>query len=118
MSSFIKVWLWVWACCFVFFAYLQLNDPDPYIWATWYLIAAAGCILRMYVPMPRLGILLFAVVNLIWAYFQWPPVFEGFEQEVPHNINVERAREAGGLILIAMLSLVNVGINPNSPQHK
>lgn len=105
MNNFFRIWFWVWGLCFTFFASLQFNDPDPMIWVTWYLIAAGISIVFTFWKLPLWFFLIYTAINLIWAYFQWPEKFEGFEQQVPHNLNIEKARETGGLLLIAVFSL-------------
>jgi hypothetical protein len=110
MSSLFKGWFGLWAACFTFFAYLQLNDPDPIIWTSWYLLTAAFSVAQITIPFPKWIIAIFILINLTWAYIQWPPQFEGFEQTIPHNMNIELIRETGGLILIALFAAVCLAI--------
>lgn len=102
-----QIWLWFWFVAFIAFAWLQFNDPDPEVWATWYFIASAACAWSVFNPKALWVCLVIATVSCIWAFFQWPSNFEGFEQTEPHSMNVERARETGGLLIVGLVMLLN-----------
>lgn len=107
MKKFKQIWLWFWFVAFIVFALLQFNDPDPEVWATWYFIASAACLWSVFNFKGFWACLIIAVISLVWAFFQWPVSFEGFEQVEPHNMNIERARETGGLVIVGLVMLVN-----------
>jgi len=97
------------AILFLISAALQYNDPDPEVWVPIYLFGVVACALayvRVGKPWFFLGM---AVVYLVAAYTQWPPVFEGFllNEMGMKTLNVELARESGGLAIsgIGMLLL-------------
>jgi Transmembrane family 220, helix len=89
---------------FVLFAILQYNDPDPEVWVPIYALAALAC----FMALTRFGKVWFyallAVGYLVAAVLQWPPVFEGFvlNEMGMKTVNIELAREAGGLALCAL----------------
>ena len=90
---------------FVLFAGFQYNDPDPEVWIPIYGLAAAACFMA-YVGMGRWWF--FAAMTLIYviaAIYQWPPAFEGFlfSEVGMRSMNIELAREAGGLAICAVV---------------
>lgn len=86
---------------FIYFAYLNLNDIDPWIWVPLYLSAAAVCILayfkiyNLYVD----GLLI--LVYIVYSIRNWPEKWEGVTMPMSHSINVERGRESLGLLICA-----------------
>ena len=93
---------------FVLFAILQYNDPDPEVWIPIYALAAIAC----FMALTRFGNVWFygllVVGFLVAAVLQWPPVFEGFvlNEVGMKTVNIELAREAGGLALCAVAMVV------------
>lgn len=100
-----------WSCGFlavalVLFAYLQVDDSDPHIWVTAYLlgalwpaIAAIGPGRYAVRPPVRIGAWLSAV--LFFAGFVWLSPYIGRDW-----IHVEEAREALGLLICAIAALL------------
>ena len=89
---------------FVLFAAFQYNDPDPEIWVPIYGFAAVACFMA-YAGVGRWWFFLaMAGVYVVAAYYQWPPVFEGFlfNELGMRSVNIEMAREAGGLGICAV----------------
>ena len=79
------------------FAYVQLNDPDPWIWCAVYLVVAVMSFLaandRMY---PRITLLLISSY-VVAAVLLWPSEYRGvteMQQSIPQ---IELARESLGL---------------------
>ena len=93
------------AVVFTLFAALQYNDPDPQVWIPIYGFAAMACVMAL----SRIGqpwfFGLMAVIYGGVAIYQWPPAFEGFllNEVGMKTINIELAREAGGLGLCALV---------------
>jgi len=93
---------------FILFAAFQYNDPDPEVWIPIYGFAAMACFMAyagvgkwwFYVAM--------AGVYVIAAIYQWPPRFEGFlfSEVGMRSMNIEMAREAGGLAICAVVMLL------------
>lgn len=96
------------ALLFVLGALVQVNDPDPLPWIAIYAAAALGCAGWELRRAARPFLLPIAVVSLVWAI----AVALRTELAVPlgvalmdwgmHSGGSEEAREAGGLLLIAL----------------
>ena len=93
---------------FVLFAALQYNDPDPQIWIPIYGFGAAACFMAYAGIGKPWFFALMAVVYVIAAIYQWPPRFEGFlfSEVGMRSINIELAREAGGLAICAAVMVL------------
>ena len=90
---------------FVLFAGFQYNDPDPEIWIPIYGLAAAACFMA-YVGLGRWWFFVaMALMYVVAAVYQWPPKFEGFlfSEVGMRSLNIELAREAGGLSICAVV---------------
>ena len=88
---------------FILFAAFQYNDPDPEVWIPIYGLAAIACLMA-YAGLGRWWFFaLMAVMYVVAAIYQWPPVFEGFlfSEVGMRSMNIEMAREAGGLAICA-----------------
>ncbi|GAB2581373.1 transmembrane 220 family protein [Spirosoma areae] len=88
---------------FILFAALQYNDPDPEVWVPIYAAAAVACFMA-YAGVGRWWF--FAVIAgmyVVAAVYQWPPAFEGFlfGEMGMRSLNIELARESGGLAICA-----------------
>ena len=99
----------IFALLFVLFAAVQYNDPDPEVWIPIYAFAAMACVMA-YAGLGRPWFyVLMALIYAGAAIWQWPPAFEGFllSETVMKTVNIELAREAGGLTIctIAMLAM-------------
>lgn len=93
---------------FILFAAVQYNDPDPEVWIPIYGIAALACFMA-YAGLGKwwfFGIL--AAMFVVAAIYQWPPVFEGFlfSEVGMRSMNIEMAREAGGLAICAVIMAI------------
>lgn len=90
---------------FLLFAAFQYNDPDPEVWVPIYGLAALAC----FMAFTNLGKWWFfagmAGMYVVAAIYQWPPVFEGFlfSEVGMRSMNIEMAREAGGLAICAVV---------------
>ncbi len=94
----------IFALLFVLFAAFQYNDPDPQVWIPIYGFAAIAC----FMAYARVGqpwfFGLMALIYGVAAVYQWPPAFEGFllNEVGMKTVNIELARESGGLAICAM----------------
>lgn len=93
---------------FLLFAILQYNDPDPQVWIPIYALAAMACFMALTTIGKPWFYGLMAVIYAGAAVFQWPPVFEGFvlNEMGMKTVNIELAREAGGLAICAVVMVV------------
>jgi len=93
----------VFAVLFLTSAVLQYNDPDPLIWILIYGVAATLSILYV-VRKVNVKILLGVVFTAFLGFlYMYPDKFEGFEIGKGDIKNVEEAREAFGLLIIAIV---------------
>src|SRR3954465_13348832 len=106
--------LWVraaccfWTPCFVVFAFLQLNDPDPVQWTAIYLAAAVCCAFALRARLNFRAPLLVLAIALVWAltivprvvghksFFDNMALGEGMRDPV-----TEESRELGGLLIVS-----------------
>jgi len=95
---------------FTVFALVQLNDPDPIIWVSIYGITAVVCLISNYKEIPRLVIIIIAVLLLVYAgfhfllfldYLQIENKSELFGEMVYEKPYLEGTREFLGLALAA-----------------
>lgn len=102
-----KILSLIFALLFLLFAAFQYNDPDPEIWVPIYGFAAVACFMAFAGVGRPWFFGLMAVIYLVAAYYQWPPVFEGFllDEMGMKTVNIELAREAGGLGICAVVML-------------
>ncbi|PKA99544.1 transmembrane family 220 protein [Flavobacteriaceae bacterium MAR_2009_75] len=106
MKNIFKISGVVFAILFIWAAYLQYNDPDAFLWYIIYGLAAFGCLLFAY---GRLGFkvsLIFCLAYLIATAFLWPEKFEGFTIGEGDIVNIEKGREACGMLIVALVFLV------------
>ena len=106
-----KLWRaanWLMLLMFVFSVVVQYNDPDPVKWIAIYGLAAIACFLeirgRGSLGLP--GVL--GAVTLVWGVVLLRGVIgrvrigDLFEEWEMQNMAVEVAREAGGLLIVAV----------------
>jgi hypothetical protein len=104
---------------FVFFAALQYNDPDPYVWMPIYLYAAVLCWLafrRRYFPGAYLvGMAVYAVYaaykffdeNGVWDWatkYHYANIAGTMKAEQPW---IEETREFFGLVILIVVLLID-----------
>ena len=101
------------ALLFAFAAALQFNDPDPIQWIAIY---SAACVLsllsatrRRVAPAASLAVFAIAIVWAVLIAFGGPAaseyghMFDAWEMKSP---SVEEAREASGLVIVAVWMMV------------
>ena len=103
----------VMALLFAFAAALQFNDPDPIRWIAIYAAACAVSLVmyikRRVVPAVPLAVLVIASVWAMAIAFGGPAaseyehMFDAWEMNSP---SVEEAREASGLLIVAVWMIV------------
>ena len=110
MTKGTSIFFGIWCLLFIISAFVQLNDPDAWIWVTIYLVAAT---LSGFAATHRFPVVLLAVVTLLSlvgaVYFFPPSVGEWVAQEwqqqdlTMKTIAMEEARESFGLLLISIV---------------
>ena len=105
MKKFSKILALIFALLFIWAAYVQHNDPDALLWYAIYGVAAAACLLFYFDRFhPALGIIL-AILYLIETVLVWPESFEGFTIGEGDIVNIERGREAFGLLISGLFMI-------------
>nr|WP_254070794.1 transmembrane 220 family protein [Pedobacter sp. L105] len=104
---------------FVVFAYLNLNDIDPWLWVPIYLSAAVCCgeaVFGHFYPMIYLFLIAFYLIYAIILFFaedgvrDWitkykrPSIVESMQATKPY---IEKTREFFGLLIITGALLIN-----------
>lgn len=100
--------------CFVGFAVVQYNDPDPLLWMTIYLTAAVLSVAAGFGKVSNTVLTVACIVYAVGVVFWWPEQFEGVGDSMRDATtglllkNVEEGRESLGLAMcsIAMLSFI------------
>lgn len=100
------------AALFLFGAFVQLNDPDPFAWVAIYVAAAVVCVLAIRSPKLHYPAIIVAAAAILWAGFLAPHVFgstrfgDMFGAWSMSDINVEYSREMYGLLVIALWMVI------------
>ncbi len=108
-------------CClaFLYFAYLNLNDKDSWLWVTIYVVAAACCgaaAFHQYFPEVYLGATAFYLVYAVYLFFVKDGVRDWITKHRRENIAatmqatkpwIEQTREFFGLLIISTALMVN-----------
>ena len=90
------------------FALLQLNDPDPLIWVTYYAAIASACTVAAYRPLPTTAFLALAAVTVAGAFLTLPgfadwlvnrPTSDLWAPMSDDRMYIEYSRELLGLIV-------------------
>ena len=110
---------------FVVFAYLNLNDVDPWLWVPIYMVAAVCCgfaIFNKFYPNVYLGAISFYLIYAIILFFSkdgvrdWiqkyksPSLVESMQATKPY---IEKTREFFGLLIISGALAINYFVAVN-----
>ena len=114
-----KIFNIIFVVIFVFFAALQYNDPDPYVWMPIYLYAAILCWFafrgKYYPKAYLLGIAVYLAYGL-YLFFDKNGVLSWAEEHHAENLVetmkaekpwIEETREFGGLMILIIVLLIN-----------
>ncbi len=106
MKNVFKLIASLFALLFLWAAFLQWNDPDAIVWFLIYGIPAVVSILFIFGRLSQGFAFLISIGYLVGMAFVWPEHFEGFTIGEGNILNIERGREAFGLLIIALVLLV------------
>ncbi|HVY76719.1 MAG TPA: transmembrane 220 family protein [Puia sp.] len=114
-----KIFNYFFIFCFIVFAALQYNDPDPYVWMPIYLYAAVLCWLstrqRFPVAAYWIGFVVYGIYA-IYKLFDENGVIDWIRKHHGENIAetmkaekpwVEETREFFGLVIVIVVLLIN-----------
>ena len=99
---------YIFGAAFLLSALVQLNDPDPWLWTGFYLVACALCGLYALNKLSWQPPMLLAVLALGGSLWLLPQFLgqvdsaEIFESMTMQTRAVEEAREAGGALLVGL----------------
>lgn len=106
MSTIFKIFAIAFGILFLVSAALQYNDPDPLVWMIIWsfagIISIAFALNRIFFTVPLVA----GILALVGFFYTYPEKFEGFEIGAGDIKNIEEAREAFGLLIIAIVMLV------------
>jgi hypothetical protein len=87
---------------FIYWGYLNFNDPDAPLWVAIYFGAAAICMMAFF------GMAYWFVDGPVILFYvgysikNWPKKWMGFKMPMnDHDLNIERGRESVGLLIAA-----------------
>ncbi|MFC3417275.1 transmembrane 220 family protein [Algoriphagus hitonicola] len=110
--KFSKIFYSIWAVLFGLFAFWQINDPDPEVWVSIYVVAIIFCLLAIRGIFPKIPLTILVAVCLIGAIYFWPDSVSGWiGQEVEQGDltmktpEMEEGRESFGLLIIALVNI-------------
>ncbi|WP_245539627.1 transmembrane 220 family protein [Pontibacter roseus] len=104
--------------CFIVFASLQYNDPDPALWIATYLAAAVISFLVVFARVGRVLLLIACIAYAIGAVYFWPERWEGIAIGGGDIRNIEEARESLGLALCSLAMLAYLLLDRSSLRVK
>jgi uncharacterized membrane protein len=114
MKNFLKYFFIFWTIGFLLFAYWQVNDPDPQIWVSVYILAAIFCGLAVMEKHPLIPLGIIIVACIIGAVYFYPSsVSEWVNYELENKDltmktqESEEARETFGLMIMAAVLSVS-----------
>jgi len=109
----------IFCLAFIYFAYLNLNDIDPWLWVPIYLSAAICCglfVFGMYYPLIYLLLMAFYLVYAVILFFakdgvrDWITKYKRanlVESMHADKLYIEQTREFFGLLIITGALLIN-----------
>ncbi|MDC6352057.1 transmembrane 220 family protein [Zeaxanthinibacter sp. PT1] len=106
MKVFFKVFAIIFGILFLWAAFVQYNDPDAILW---YAIYGSAFVISVLFALDRLPWMIPAVLFVLYMVgvaYTWPETFEGVTIGGGDIENIEKAREALGLLIMAILMLV------------
>ncbi len=106
MKNFFKTIAVIFTILFVWSAYLQNNDPDALLWYAIYGVAALGSLLFVFARLNFMAATILCLAYLVGGFISWPETFEGFEIGMGDIVNIERGREACGLLIVSAVFMM------------
>lgn len=106
MKTFFKIIAFIFTIVFIWAAMLQNNDPDAVLWYAIYGVAALGSLVFAFGRLNFMVAAMLCLAYIIGGFLTWPETFEGFEIGTGDIVNIERGREAGGLLIVSAVFLM------------
>lgn len=105
MQRFFKFLGWLFAILFSVSAVLQYNDPDPLLWIFVYGVATFVTVGFVFNRISYIILFLLGALYIVGFFYLFPDKFEGFTLGQGDIRNIEEAREAFGLLIIALVMI-------------
>ena len=105
MKSPFKIMALILAVLFIAAAYVQYNDPDATQWYLIYGIAALASVLFYLGKLNFVIALVLGILYLAGTVMLWPEKWEGVTIGEGDIDNIERAREALGLLITGLVMI-------------
>ena len=96
-----KILAIIFGLAFLSFVIMQYNDPDPAFWMTIYGFAAVLCFMAAFNKAPHALLWFTILLCVAGGIYMWPEKYEGLSVGGGEIKNIEEAREALGLLMIA-----------------
>lgn len=106
MKTFFKILSLVFAVLFLWAAFVQYNDPDAFMWYAVYGLAALASLLFFFDKLNYFLAAILCIGYLVGAFVLWPEKFEGVQIGDGDIANIERGREALGLLVISVAMII------------
>ncbi|WP_350287014.1 transmembrane 220 family protein [uncultured Croceitalea sp.] len=106
MNKFLKVLAFIFSALFIYAAVVQYNDPDAVKWYAIYGMAALASILFAFDQLRLTWAIVLSVFYIGLTVFTWPEKFEGVTIGEGDIVNIERGREALGLLIAGVVMAV------------
>ena len=97
---------WLFVILFSISAILQYNDPDALLWMAIYGLAMLVTLGFLFKKVPSQLPFVLGILGVFGFYYVLPEKFEGFAIGEGAIKNIEEAREAFGLLIIAVVMFV------------
>lgn len=112
MNKVNSIFFGLWSLLFLISAYLQLNDEDPWVWVSIYLVAAVLSALAAIKNYPLVPLAVGAVLCFFGFVYYYPSsvsdwIAQEWQQQdlTMKTTAMEEARESFGFLLIALVLL-------------
>lgn len=104
---------------FLYFAYLNLNDPDAWLWVTIYLVGAFCCgaaVFGLYLPVVYIVAIILYLIYAVTLFFVKDGVRDWITKYSMQNIAetmqatkpwIEKTREFFGLLILCAVLFIN-----------
>ena len=106
MKLLFRVVGWIFVVLFSISTLLQYNDPDAFLWVVIYGSATLVTLGFLFKKLPYYVPLILGLLAIVGFIYLFPEKFQGFGIGDGDVKNIEEAREAFGLLIIAIVMLV------------
>tara|TARA_R110002050_G_scaffold109796_5_gene221205 strand:+ start:15249 stop:15605 length:357 start_codon:yes stop_codon:yes gene_type:complete len=106
MNTFFKILSLIFTILFLWAAFVQWNDPDPFFWYAVYGSAAIASMLFFLDKLNYKFAFILATLYFVGIFLSWPSEFEGVKIGNGEINNIEHARESLGLLINFLVVLM------------